>query len=108
MRPRQSSQTQSTLPDHSARNCGNSQRLRCGGLRRACQLLKTAADPDVSTRAQNVGDAQLTLAPATVPSWSTDSGTDQVPERQVDTDPSDRATRRWLAVGHRHGEGQRA
>ena len=59
-----------------------------------------AADPAVSATAQNKAEAQLTAAAATVPSCRTGCGADQVPDRQTDTDPSDRATRHRLAVGH--------
>jgi len=59
-----------------------------------------AADPAVSTTAQNVTVAQLMSAAATVPSDSTGWGADQVPDCHTETEPSDRATRHRLEVAH--------
>jgi len=59
-----------------------------------------AADPDESTRAQNVVVGQLILAAAWVPSCSTGCGRLQLPDCQTETEPSDRATAQWEAVAH--------
>ena len=58
-----------------------------------------AAEPAVSTTAQNVTVAQLMSAAATVPSDSTGWGGDQVPDCHTETEPSDRATRHRPEVG---------
>ena len=59
-----------------------------------------ATAPDEATRAQEAGDAQLMSAVARVPPPSTGTAEPQVPDCQVATEPSDRATRQFVDVGH--------
>jgi hypothetical protein len=59
-----------------------------------------ATDPAEFNSAQNVVDAQLMSAVDSVPSVITVVGCPQVPDCQVETVPSDRATTQKDVVGH--------
>ena len=59
-----------------------------------------ATEPEELTRAQNVALAQLMSAVASVPSLVTVVGALQAPDRQVATEPSERATLHVDRDGH--------